>query len=67
VKVVLSKLLEITTWVAFDAVTVSVEELPCVIVAGVAAIVTVGIPTVALTVTLAFALAVPPGPVAVAV
>jgi hypothetical protein len=38
---------------AFVAVTVSVEELPCVIAVGVATIATVGTPVLAVTVTAA--------------
>jgi hypothetical protein len=41
VYVVLSRLSEIVTWLAFPAVTVRVEELPVVMVAGFAVIVTV--------------------------
>jgi hypothetical protein len=56
------------TWVAFVAVTVNVEELPAVMDAGLALMVTVGIVTVVVpTVTEAVAVAVPPAPVAVAV
>jgi hypothetical protein len=40
--VLLSTLSEITTWVALLAVTVSMDELPCAIVVGLAAIATVG-------------------------
>jgi hypothetical protein len=54
------------TPVAFVAVTVSVDELPALIEAGLAVILTVG-PALATTVTVAVAVAVPPAPVAVAV
>ena len=66
VNVVMSRLFEITTCVAFVAATVRVDEPPCVIVVGAATIVTVGAPG-AVTVTVTFAVVVPPGPVAVAV
>ena len=56
----------IVTDVAFAAVTVKVDELPDVIEAGLATIVTVG-GGFGVTVTDAVAVAVPPGPVAVAV
>jgi hypothetical protein len=52
--------------VAFVAVTVSVEELPGLIDIGLARIFTVGA-VAAATVTVEFAVDVPPGPVAVAV
>jgi hypothetical protein len=58
------------TPVAFLAVTVRIEELPAVTDAGLAAIVTVGVPDPgpdAETVTVEAALAEPPGPVALAV
>jgi hypothetical protein len=57
------------TWVALVAVTVKVEELPELIVVGLAVMVTVGGPLGAVTVTVAVAVAVPadPDPVAVAV
>jgi hypothetical protein len=56
------------TWEAFPATTVKVEELPAVIEAGLAAIVTVGAAATDTTVTVVTAgVAVPPGPVAVAV
>ena len=58
---------EITTCVALVAVTVSVEELPCAMVLGLATIVTVGAAALAATVTLTVAVAAPPAPVAVAV
>ena len=53
----------IVTCVAFVAVTVNVEEFPAVMEAGLAAIVTVA-PVGWVTVTIAVAEAVPPGPVA---
>jgi hypothetical protein len=57
-----------TTDVALVAATVSVEEPPDEIDVGLAAIVTVGAGlVVALTVTVAVEVMVPPGPVAVAV
>lgn len=56
----------IVTEVAFVAVTVRVDELPEVIAAGLAAISTVGAGFV-VTVTVAVAVLVPPGPLAVAV
>lgn len=56
----------IVTDVAFVAVTVRVDELPEVIEAGLAVIVTVG-GGFAVTVTVAVAVTVPAGPVAVAV
>jgi hypothetical protein len=59
--------LEITTCVAFVAVTVSVDEVPAVIVAGLALIVTVGGVMLPPTETTTWAVAVPPAPVAVAV
>jgi hypothetical protein len=64
---VLSTLSEITIWVALLAVTASVEELPSGTVVGLATIVTVGAVEFRVTVTMAFDVAVPPGPVAVAV
>ena len=54
------------TWVAFAAITVKVDELPAVIEAGLAVMVTVGAASAA-TVTDAVAEAVPPLPVATAV
>ena len=66
VNVLVSRLSEITTCVAFVAVTVSVEELPVVMAVGVATIVTVGA-LGAVTVIVVLAVVVPPGPVAVAV
>jgi len=54
------------TWVAFVAVTVSVDELPLVIDVGLAEMVTEGAVT-GVTVTIAVAEVFPPGPVAVAV
>lgn len=56
----------ITTCVAFEVVTVRVDEFPGVIDAGLAVIVTVGA-GFAVTVTVAVFVAVPPTPVAVAV
>ena len=56
----------IATEVAFAAVTVRVDELPATIVAGFAEMVTVGA-GFADTVTVVVAVAVPPGPVALAV
>jgi hypothetical protein len=55
------------TCVAFVAVTAKVDVLPDAIVAGVAEMLTVGIAAEVLTVTVAVADAVPPGPVADAV
>lgn len=55
-----------TTDVEFVASMVSVEELPSTIPAGLAVIVTVGV-GFGTTVTVALDVAVPPGPVAVAV
>jgi hypothetical protein len=52
------------TWVAFVAVTVSVDELPELMEVGLAEILTVSAVD---TVTFAVAVAVPPAPVAVAV
>jgi hypothetical protein len=54
------------TWVAFAAVTVKVDEPPAVIEAGLALMVTVGAGA-AVTVTVVFAEAFPPVPVAFAV
>jgi hypothetical protein len=54
------------TEAAFVATTVSVDEFPDVILAGLAEIVTVG-DGLGVTVTVAVAVVVPPGPVAVAV
>jgi hypothetical protein len=58
---------DITTVVAFVAVTVRVEEPPSAMLLGVANTVTLGPPVLAVTVTVAVAVVVPPTPVAVAV
>jgi hypothetical protein len=55
------------TAVALAATTVSVELLPALIVDGFAARVTVGGTTAGVTVTVAAAVALPPGPLAVTV
>jgi hypothetical protein len=57
----------IVTVVAFVAPTVSVDELPAAIEVGVATMVTVGAATAGVTVTVAAAVALPPGPLAVTV
>jgi hypothetical protein len=64
---VLSTLLEITTCVALLAVTIKVEEVPCVIEVGVELIVTVGAGAEVTVIVAATAVVVPPAPVAVAV
>jgi hypothetical protein len=55
------------TWVAFVAVTIKVAELPALIEAGLAIMLTVGAGAGATTVTVAVAEALPPVPVATAV
>jgi predicted S18 family serine protease len=63
---VLPSLPVIVTWVAFTAVTVSVDEPPDAIEAGLAVIVTPG-GGFAVTVTVVAAEVLPPAPVAIAV